>query len=104
MTLPEPFDIVELLINLPEYNLQIGAQGAIVECYSDKDFEVEFSNENGETLALCTLSSQNFIVVWQAATQQWLSVADKVTAILNQLPERQQEEIWNYTRLLYQRV
>lgn len=67
---PEPFDIVELLVSLPEDNLLVGTQGAIVEQYSDNDFEVEFSNEAGETLALCTLPQQKFIVVWKSATQQ----------------------------------
>ncbi|WP_448573138.1 DUF4926 domain-containing protein [Trichothermofontia sp.] len=104
MITPEPFDIVELLVNLPEHNLFVGAQGAIVERYSDQDFEVEFSNEKGETLALCTLPSQSFIVVWQSATQQWVSVSEKIAAIINQMPERQQEEILNYARFLYQKA
>jgi hypothetical protein len=52
---PEVFDVVELLIDLPEYNLRSGVQGAIVDCYCDEKYEVEFSNEEGETIALCTL-------------------------------------------------
>ena len=100
---PEPFDIVELLVNLPEDNLFVGAQGAIVEQYSDNDFEVEFSNDAGETLALCTLSRQKFIVVWKSATQQWLTASEKLTAILSQLPAGQQEEILNYARFIYQK-
>ena len=101
---PEPFDIVELLVSLPEHNLLVGIQGAIVEQYSDNDFEVEFSNEAGETLALCTLPRQKFIVVWKSTTQQWLTAAERITAILQQLPERQQEEILNYARFIYQKV
>lgn len=104
MTNPKPFDIVELLVSLPEHNLFVGAQGAILEQYSNDDFEVEFSNEAGETLALCTLPRQKFIVVWQSATQQWLTAAEKITAILSHLPEPQQEEILNYVRLIYQRA
>jgi hypothetical protein len=101
---PEPFDIVELLVSLPEHNLLVGTQGAIIEQYSDDDFEIEFSNEAGETLTLCTLPRQKFIVVWKSATQQWLTAAERITAILQQLPERQQEEILNYARFIYQKV
>lgn len=104
MAHPEPFDIVELLINLPEHNLFVGAQGSILEKYSDNDFEIEFSNEAGETLALCTVPRKNFIVVWQSATQQWLTAAEKITAILSQLSETQQEEILNYVRFIYQKA
>ena len=101
---PELFDVVELLINIPEDNLFIGAQGAIVECHNDQDFEVEFSDQNGSTLSLCTLSRQTFVVVWKSSTQQWLSPVEKLTAILNQLPEAKQEEVLNYARFIYQRV
>jgi hypothetical protein len=101
---PELFDIVELLVNVPENNLFIGTQGAIVECHSDRDFEVEFSNSKGETVVLCTLSSNDFIIVWRSATKQWLKASEKVIAILNQLSEGQHEEILNYARFIYQKV
>lgn len=45
MNKPTLFDIVELLLNLPEYNLKIGEQGAIVEVFDDGFYEVEFANE-----------------------------------------------------------
>ena len=35
MIKPELFDIVELIVNLPEYQQFIGSQGAIVECHDD---------------------------------------------------------------------
>lgn len=104
MTHPELFDVIELLFNLPEYNQFVGAQGTIVERYDDDTFEVEFSDETGETLALCTLSSQQFIVVWQSATKQWLPAVEKVTNILKKLPESKQEEILNYARFLCQKA
>jgi len=73
MIKPELLDIVEILVNLPEHNQLIGAQGTIVECYANDHFEVEFSNEDGETTALCVLSSQQFVVVWKVETKEWLS-------------------------------
>jgi hypothetical protein len=69
---PELLDLVELLINLPDDRLFIGDRGTIVECHDDRNFEVEFTNEDGETTALCVLSSHQFIVVWKATTKQWL--------------------------------
>ncbi|MGC1310518.1 MAG: DUF4926 domain-containing protein [Phormidesmis sp.] len=102
MAKPELFDVVELLVNLPEHDQSIGGQGTIVECYDDHDFEVEFVNDDGETTALCTLSSEQFIVVWKSATQQWLPTAEKISEILSQLSENKQEEVFNYARSIYQ--
>ena len=77
----ELFDIVELLVDLPGDSLNAGDKGAIVDCYSDGNYEVEFTNSEGETLALCTLSNDQFIVVWKASTKSWLSKSEKITAI-----------------------
>ncbi len=103
MTQPELFDVVELLIDLPEHNLRAGVQGAIVECYQDSNYEVEFSNSEGETLALCTLSARQFIVVWSAKTKTWLPISDRVAAILNNLDSKRQEEVLDFARFLYQK-
>jgi hypothetical protein len=102
MIQPELFDIVELLVNLPNNNQFIGNQGTIVECYEDGKYEVEFSNEQGETLALCTLPTHEFIVVWQSQTQRWLSVSEKLTEITDNLPESKQQELLNFARFLHQ--
>lgn len=95
----ELFDVIELLVNLPKQNQSIGAQGTVVECYEDSTFEMEFANETSKILAWCMLFSQQFIVVWQSVTKQWLPAAKKVTSILKQLPECKQKEILNYARL-----
>jgi hypothetical protein len=65
---PELFDVVELLVNLPEQGLQVGAQGAIVEIYGDRSCEVEFVNRAGETIALVVLSVGQFVVAWRSAS------------------------------------
>ncbi|WP_339383546.1 MULTISPECIES: DUF4926 domain-containing protein [unclassified Tychonema] len=64
--MPELFDAVELLVKLPETNLQLGIRGAIVDCYCDGTYEVEFSDRSGEMIALCTLSPEQFLVFWKA--------------------------------------
>ncbi len=101
---PEIFDVIELLISLPEQKQLIGTQGTIVECHDHNHFEVEFSNENGETIALCVLSPQQFMVVWQAKTKQWLTTTDKITSIFSNLPANKQEEILDFARFLYQKA
>jgi hypothetical protein len=70
---PELFDVVRLLKNLPEYGLRKGRQGTIVHCLSRDIYEVEFSNEFGETETLCPLTPDQFQVVWKAATQNWMA-------------------------------
>lgn len=104
MIKPELLDIVELLVNLPDQKQFVGDQGTIVECYDDDHFEVEFSNEDGETIALCPLSSQQFIVVWKATNKQWLTVPDKVNALINNLSQEKQEEVLDFARFIYQKA
>ncbi|MGL5835984.1 MAG: DUF4926 domain-containing protein [Waterburya sp.] len=93
MTQPELFDVVELLIDLPQSNLRARVQGAIVECYQDNNYEIEFSNFDGETLAICTLSERQFVVVWSAKTKTWLPISERVAATLNNLDSKRQEEV-----------
>jgi Domain of unknown function (DUF4926) len=99
---PELLDVIELLVNLPEHQQLIGTQGTIVECHDLNHFEVEFCNESGETTALCVLSPQQFMVVWQAQTKQWLTSTDKITAIFGNLPENKREEVLGFALSLYQ--
>ncbi|MEB3281354.1 MAG: DUF4926 domain-containing protein [Lyngbya sp.] len=98
---PDLFDVVELLVDISESGLQAGDSGAIVEKYSDRAYEVEFTNPEGETLALHTLSPEQFIVVWQAKTQTWVSISDRITAAVQTLSEERQQEVLNFTRSLY---
>jgi hypothetical protein len=100
---PDLFDVVELLVDLPEQHLRMGARGAIVHCHPDNACEVEFTSEAGETLALCSLSPQEFIVVWRAKTQSWVPIAEQVAALVARLPERGEQEVLDYARFLHAR-
>ncbi len=100
---PKLFDAIELLVDLPEENLRAGVRGAIVECYEVGKYEVEFTNEEGETLALSTLFCEEFIVVWKAKTKRWLSVSEQIAAAINHLSEERQREVLDFARSLYQR-
>lgn len=103
MTNPDLFDVVELLINLPEHNLQAGAQGAIVEQHPDQRYEVEFTNPDGETIALVTLPVQQFVVIWRAASKTWVPLTEKIEALVEVLPEETRLEVFDFARFVYSR-
>ena len=54
----QELDAVILTHDIKEYNLNCGTMGAVVHCYNDhQTFEVEFVNNEGQTLALLTLTN-----------------------------------------------
>ena len=61
-TAPKLFDVVELLDARREAGLAAGARGAIVEQLAPDTFIVEFTDEQGQTLALETLASEDFVI------------------------------------------
>jgi hypothetical protein len=103
MIKPELFDVVELLIDLPEHNLQAGVRGAIVEDYANQHYEIEFTNRDGETLALATLAIHQFVVVWRATTKTWVPVAEKIEALVASLSEETRLEVFDFARFIYSR-
>jgi hypothetical protein len=70
---PKLFDVIKLLVDLPEVDIKAGEIGTIVEEYDDLAYEVEFANSDGETLALLALAPDKFIVVWESETKSWVS-------------------------------
>jgi hypothetical protein len=100
---PELFDVVELLTDIPHHTLRAGARGAIVECYPDSTCEVEFTNDAGETTALCPLSSEQFLVIWRAQTRTWLPVAEQVASLMSHLPQDAKQEVLDFARFLHAR-
>jgi Domain of unknown function (DUF4926) len=100
---PALFNTVELLGDLPAHNLRSGSLGAIVHAYDERNYDVEFINEEGETTALCPLSTEQFIVVWQAKTQRWLPLAAHVAALVARLPEAEGREVLDFARFLHER-
>lgn len=101
MIQPQLFDTIELLVDLPEYQLRAGAVGAIVELYHNDEFEIEFLNDYGETEQLCTLSTHQFIVVWQHTTGKPVSVADRMVQLAARLAETEQQEVLDYAHFLF---
>jgi hypothetical protein len=104
MNKPKLFDFVELSIDLPEENLARGAQGTIVECYEDGAYEVEFTDDEGETLALCAVAPEQIRVVYRhQADADKEKVVQKLLAIVNSLDKTKTEEVLDFANSLRQR-
>ena len=56
-------DTVALLKVMPDQNLKIGQVGTVVEIFSDNDFEVEFTDKQGRTIALLPLKRADLLVL-----------------------------------------
>lgn len=101
--MPDLFDVIELITDIPERGLRVGMQGTIVECHPGDAYEVEFTNELGETLDLLALRPDQFIVVWQAKTRTWLPIPERVAALVARLPEETGQEVLDFVRYLHAR-
>lgn len=53
--------VVALLESLPERGLVVGQVGTVVEILDDGVFEVEFSNDRGETYAMVALRADQLM-------------------------------------------
>lgn len=56
-------DVVALLKVIPEKKLIRGQIGTVVEKSPETDFEVEFSDNQGRTLALLTLKTEDIMLL-----------------------------------------
>jgi len=59
------FDVVALTMDIPKHNLFRGEIGAVVECYPDDGYEVEFVSLDGYTYALVPLRGNQLISLRQ---------------------------------------
>ena len=58
-------DVVALTVDLPKHNLFRGEIGAVVECYPNDGYEVEFVALDGYTYALVPLHGDQLIPLRQ---------------------------------------
>jgi len=98
--MPDLFDVIELTVDIPARGLRAGTQGTIVERHPGDAYEVEVSNEAGETVDLVALRADQFIVVWQTRTRTWLPVSERVAALVAELPAEAQHEVLDFARFL----
>jgi hypothetical protein len=62
----ELLDVVALVQELPEQRLVRGQVGSVVEVLSPGVFEIEFSDDHGQTYAMLPLSAEQLIVLHTA--------------------------------------
>jgi hypothetical protein len=98
--MPEIGDIVEIVKDIPIKNIRAGMQGTVVHSHSNDVYEVEFTNENGETLDFLALPARHFIVVWQVATRQWIPIAEQASALIAVLPDDAARQVFDFARFL----
>ncbi|MDD2700057.1 MAG: DUF4926 domain-containing protein [Sideroxydans sp.] len=55
------FDVVVATESLPEAGIRVGMRGVIVDIYSDGEYEVEFCNNAGETLAMAAMRRSQLV-------------------------------------------
>jgi hypothetical protein len=101
--MPDLFDVIELTVDIPEHDLHAGMQGTVVERHAADAYEVEFTDESGETLALLALHPHQFIVVWRASTGAPVPVAEQLAALMEALPEHAGQEVLDFARFLQER-
>ncbi|MFI0774657.1 DUF4926 domain-containing protein [Streptomyces sp. NPDC021212] len=60
------FDVVQLVVDIPEEGLRSGMTGTVVDLYDNPPaYEVEFSDDEGRTLALLPLRPEQIRPVSQ---------------------------------------
>jgi len=98
--MPELFDVIELIIDIPERQLRAGMHGTVLDCYPDGAYEVEFANEFGETLDFWSFTTDQFIVIWRDATHTWVPIAEQAAALVANLPDNAAHQVLDFARFL----
>ena len=100
---PDIGDIVEIIIDIPEKNLRAGVWGAVVYCHGNNAYEIEFADDEGETLDFLAMHAKHFIVVWRAETRQWIPIAEQASVLVAGLPDDAAKEVLDFARFLFVR-
>lgn len=97
---PMLFDVVETIYPLVESGVASGAKGTIVHSHGDGSYEVEFTDDNGETVAVQTLTRDQFVVIWRAGDGEEVPLAEQVAQVVAHLPDRAGTEVLDFARFL----
>ena len=98
--MPNLGDVIELTVDIARKNLHAGTQGTIVHSHGETAYEVEFINESGETVELIAVPPEQFIIVWQSATQTEVPIAQQATELISKLPQDAAKEVLDFARFL----
>ena len=91
MLQPELLDVVELLVDLPDVQLQAGDQGTIRRrIMIDRCHEVESLTHTEKPLALLVLKPRAVSVCWFGRTQPrpWVPLTDRITAVFAETAQK----------------
>ncbi len=95
------FDVVELIVDLPQQGLYAGMRGTVLDVHENgKAFEVEFSDEQGQVLTFMALAPEQFVVIWRSQSRQWVPLAERVARLVSRLPEPAGTEVLDFARFL----
>jgi len=60
----QAYDMVALIVDLPEEGLRRGQVGTIVEVWEPGVYEVEFADTNGISYAMVAIRAENLMVLY----------------------------------------
>ena len=99
------FDVVELIVDVPQQALYAGMQGTVLAMHGNGEaFEVEFSDEQGRVLSFLALAPEQFVVIWRAQRREWVPLAERVAELVARLPEPTGAEVLDFARFLSSRT
>ncbi len=93
-------DVIELVEDIKNGNLRAGSRGTVVHQHSAEDFEIEFTDDDGQTTDLLALGPEQFIVVWRSDTRQWVPVSEQICALLEKMPDEIAVEVLDFARFI----
>ncbi len=99
--IPDIGDIIELIANIPEKNLYAGLSGTVVHSHGNDVYEIEFTNEKGETLDFLSLHKKYFMIVWRSETKQWIPIAEQTSSLLAGMPDDVAKQVLDFARFLF---
>jgi hypothetical protein len=95
------FDVVELIVDLPQQGLYAGMCGTVLEMHgAGQAFEVEFSDEQGQVVSFLALPPEHFVVIWRAQERQWVSTPERLAQLVARLPEPVGAEVLDFARFM----
>lgn len=59
------YDVVKTTIAIPDAGISAGDTGTIVDIYSDGEFEIEFADNDGATIAMVALGKHEIELAHQ---------------------------------------
>lgn len=98
--MPDIGDVIELIVDIPKRNCRVGMQGTIVLKHNQEAYEVEFTNDAGETLDFFALQPEQFVVIWRAETGQSVPLVEQAATIIANLPDEAAREVLDFARFL----